>query len=1459
MADNPPFDQQNPTHGPPSEDHPVASTTVGSTNNVPEISGSPRPDVKDSPMQADDQPEPAPALTPVSAQPLANDTTDSPPPVDNQPSPAAQELTASAEPFASTPGTSSVDMQVTDNAVDTSLPSSTPAASTENPLETDHADAMASKPEQAMAQPSVSPPADTASPIPAAVPTVAETAPAVSTEVIETQSIAMETQAHAMPPPPAVDEPASQPEPMEEDEPIKEEAQLPVKEENVDQSQHQPSASPTSTPIQPSLQDPLVVAPSAPPSQPPRSRSDSQNGYRPLNVKDALTYLDLVKMQFSDHPEVYNKFLDIMKDFKSQAIDTPGVIERVSTLFRGHPQLISGFNTFLPPGYCIECITDDQDNDVIKVTTPQGTTTSVAGEPLRLGSDSAPPHDQLYYGHLYSYGHPPPPGHQPPPHLRGPMPMAPPRYGQTPPPAHLPHHMPPPPPGYQPMATYMPPPPPPALAVDEGSPHRRPPVEFNHAINYVNKIKNRFSGEPDVYKQFLEILQTYQKEQRPIQEVYSQVQTLFNGDNDLLAEFKQFLPDSSGPPAVYTSAPASGNRKGLVMVPGLPSVGAPPTSRRKRPTTMIQSGLTKRSKLRDDEIQTSEVRSGLVEEDVIRPFVSGEEVEFFERAKKYIGSKVTYNAFLKVLNLFSQQVVDQNVLVNRVEGILGGNKELFDMFKTLVGYDGKDELIENVPDENGKSELDALEAYGPSYRGIPKSWQGQVCSGKDELCLEVLNDLYVSHPTWASEDSAYVAAKKNQYEEALHRVEEERYDYDLNIEANLNTIALLEPIMKKISTMAAEEKQEFTLPVGLGGPSKTIYQRIIKKIYGVAKGLEVIELLHNNPAQSVPIVLKRLKQKDDEWKRAQREWNKIWREVEAKNYLKALDYQGITFKQMDKRQMTSKNLITDIEERKLQQLDQQQQLMQDRDAGGKLLTPPRRPPQYIFDMPNKNRLGDVTRLIKAFLQQHADVYDAVTQEKIHQFLVSLLPVFFDGSIEPVHPGLSRLATIKKEPNPVQEDENEEDDEDDDEDDEDEDDESHSSYDSDGDVIMNKERRQRRQVPKTQNEVKEPTTTSTTYTVDVPDVKMTEPEPSAAPPNTHEPQDKPDAVTPVVDPVPPTPSSSKRHIFNLFADSEMFCFFRLYQLLYDRLLALYLLGEEYKQEPEKTGAKIKAPLNLTVQSKSLDGILCLSRLASILNHIFVIGYQMDFTRGYYETLMVLTEKYLHGEIDSSLYEEVARYVFGNKVYTMFTVDRLVASLLRHIHFMVTTESTAALVELFLKHHDLESVDAQSLGDYRVSVENVLGKDEALFNISFDTVRRRLSIQLLGYDEEYHPITRDDYEEYVSSYIDSERPTKDINPALLTKRYLSRNLMRCNEEQARQSVVLKSGMQYKICHDTYHMFYINGTEDVFCRIPASQQQSAVPTSSSLDSLDLWARGLENKEQAEADARKLLLDAM
>jgi len=82
------------------------------------------------------------------------------------------------------------------------------------------------------------------------------------------------------------------------------------------------------------------------------AREDGTSASNPF--ADALLYLNQVKAEFGDEPEIYNEFLEIMKSFTSQQIDTPGVIRRVSTLFEGYGKLIYGFNTFLPEGYKIE-------------------------------------------------------------------------------------------------------------------------------------------------------------------------------------------------------------------------------------------------------------------------------------------------------------------------------------------------------------------------------------------------------------------------------------------------------------------------------------------------------------------------------------------------------------------------------------------------------------------------------------------------------------------------------------------------------------------------------------------------------------------------------------------------------------------------------------------------------------------------------------------------------------------------------------------------------------------------------------------------------------------------------------------------------------------------------------------------------------------------------------------------
>ena len=77
-----------------------------------------------------------------------------------------------------------------------------------------------------------------------------------------------------------------------------------------------------------------------------------REGGRPLVVEDALAYLDRVRAKFvRAEPHVYNTFLDIMKDFKAQRIDTPGVVQRVVSLFGDDRALVLAFGSFLPSNY----------------------------------------------------------------------------------------------------------------------------------------------------------------------------------------------------------------------------------------------------------------------------------------------------------------------------------------------------------------------------------------------------------------------------------------------------------------------------------------------------------------------------------------------------------------------------------------------------------------------------------------------------------------------------------------------------------------------------------------------------------------------------------------------------------------------------------------------------------------------------------------------------------------------------------------------------------------------------------------------------------------------------------------------------------------------------------------------------------------------------------------------------
>lgn len=166
----------------------------------------------------------------------------------------------------------------------------------------------------------------------------------------------------------------------------------------------------------------------------------------------------------------------------------------------------------------------------------------------------------------------------------------------------------------------------------------------------------------------------------------------------------------------------------------------------------------------------------------------------------------------------------------------------------------------------------------------------------------MLNDELVSVPAGSEEARDYY--KKSQYDEILYQCEDDRCELDIVIEQNQSTIRFLTPLCEKIISGDKIQFQYESL--------RDIHRASIARIYG-DKGNEILEGLRKNPMIAIPIVLKRLKQKDEEWQTSRKELNKFWREIYEKNYEKAQESQANNFRLLDKKKLHGTNILHDMQ------------------------------------------------------------------------------------------------------------------------------------------------------------------------------------------------------------------------------------------------------------------------------------------------------------------------------------------------------------------------------------------------------------------------------------------------------------------------------------------------------------------------------------------------------------------
>ncbi|XWS30312.1 hypothetical protein CRYUN_Cryun24cG0106200 [Craigia yunnanensis] len=613
-----------------------------------------------------------------------------------------------------------------------------------------------------------------------------------------------------------------------------------------------------------------------------------------LTTNDALTYLKEVKEMFQDQKEKYDMFLEVMKDFKAQRTDTVGVIARVKELFKGHNNLIYGFNTFLPKGYEITLEEDEAPpkknvefeeaisfvnkikkrfqndehvykafldilnmyrkehkdiNEVyIEVASLFDDHSDLLEEFTRFLPDSsaAPLTQQVLYGQNSTQ-----------------------RYNERSSATPILRH----------------------IQMDKQ--HRRDRIITSHADRDLSVDCPELDNDKAMMKM--------QKEQRKRVEKDNRDRRTHDQDDpehDNNRDFNlQRFPDKK----------RSGRK-----IEGFASYD-------------------------DRDTLKSMCNQGFV---------------FCEKVKERLCSSDDYQAFLKCLNIYSNGIIKRNDLQNLVTDLLGKYPDLMNEFNQfLERCENTDGLLAGViskkslngdghasrplkleeKDREQKREMEGAkekERYRekymaksiqeldlsncqrctPSYRLLPDDYPIPSASQRSDLGAQVLNDHWVS-VTSGSEDYSFKHMRRNQYEESLFRCEDDRFELDMLLESVSSTAKRTEDLLNSIN----ENKINMDSPVCVEDHFTVLNLRCIERLYG-DHGLDVMEILRKNPALALPVIFTRLKQKQDEWTKCRLDFNKVWAEIYFKNHYKSLDHRSFYFKQQDSKNLSAKSLVAEIKE-----------------------------------------------------------------------------------------------------------------------------------------------------------------------------------------------------------------------------------------------------------------------------------------------------------------------------------------------------------------------------------------------------------------------------------------------------------------------------------------------------------------------------------------------------------------
>ncbi|CAN1311183.1 Paired amphipathic helix protein Sin3-like 4 [Linum perenne] len=648
-----------------------------------------------------------------------------------------------------------------------------------------------------------------------------------------------------------------------------------------------------------------------------------------LTTNDALAYLKAVREIFEDKREKYDEFLEVMKDFKAQRIDTAGVIARVKDLFKGHRDLILGFNTFLPKGYEITLPLDDEQAPRTKPVEFEEAITFVNKIKTRFEGD-----DHVYKAFLDILN----------------------MYRKENKSIRE---------VYQEVA---------ALFKD----HHDLLVEFAHflpykspsaATHYASLIKNS-------------ILRNGSSATPAMRQVLADKKERTHPDRD----FSVNRPDLDHDRALMRADKEQRKEKERIKSRDRRELDDRDFEHDANHDYSMQRFPHSRKPGRkledfdaehqvgegDDNYGMHPIASTYDDKSAVKSALS-QELAFCEKVKEKLRCPDNYQEFLRCLHLYTQEIITRPELQSLVDDLIGRYPDLIVGFNDFLARcekndgllagvvsksnflrpakaedrhrermrgdgakerdretgerDGLDRNIAFTNKDSGSqkmslssskdkflwkpvSELDLsnCDSCTPSYRLLPKNYPIPIASQRTRIGGQVLNDHWVS-VTSGSEDYSFKHMRKNQYEESLFRCEDDRFELDMLLESVNVTTKRVEELLDKINNTTIKGED----PIRVEDHLTAINLRCIERLYG-DHGLDVMDVLRKNMSLALPVVLTRLKQKQEEWARCRADFNKVWAEIYAKNYHKSLDHRSFYFKQQDTKSLSTKALLAEIKE-----------------------------------------------------------------------------------------------------------------------------------------------------------------------------------------------------------------------------------------------------------------------------------------------------------------------------------------------------------------------------------------------------------------------------------------------------------------------------------------------------------------------------------------------------------------